>query len=197
MTVKSNADHSDIVFNGVDAQASTVERSVFDGCSFVDCNFSRVRLAECRFRDCEFRNSNFSSVAWDDSRVLGISFLDCKVAGVNWTTLDWSALRLGFPISFASCDISFSVFNSLALKGLTLRDCKAHDVDFSDCDLEGAELCRTDFKGARFSACRLNSCDFRGATDYFIDPLESSINNARFSTPEVLGLLRSFNIEIE
>ena len=70
-------------------------------------------------------------------------------------------------------------------------------MDFSDCDLEGAEFCRSDFQEARFSSCRLNRCDFLGATNYVVNPLESSIEKAQFSTPEVLTLLNCFNLEIK
>ena len=147
--------------------------------------------------DCEFRGSNLSSVNCDKSEFIGSTFGHCKATGVNWTTSDWSGYRLGSPISFESCDISFSVFNSLVLRVLCLRDCKAHDVDFSECDLEGAEFCRTDFQDSRFSACRLNKCDFRGATNYFIDPLGNSIEKAQFNLPEVLTLFSVFGVEVE
>ena len=130
------------------------------------------------------------------SKFIGVAFRDCKVTGVDWTTLDWSGYRLGSPLFFERSDISLSDFSSLVLRELCLRDCKAREVDFSDCDLEGADFSRTDFQEARFSSCRLDKCNFRGASNYVVDPLDSSIAKAQFSTPEVLTLLRCFNIEI-
>ena len=50
---------------------------------------------------------------------------------------------------------------------------------------------------AHFSACRLDRCDFREATNYLIDPSDNSIEEAQFCSPEVLGLLSSFNIGID
>ena len=197
MNIGSNTDYTSKVFSGVDAKKVAVQRSVFDDCRFLDCDLSFARIADCRFRDCEFENSNLSSVSCDKSKMIGASFRHCKVTGIDWTTLDWSSYRLGSPVLFEWCDISFSSFNSLMLRGLCLRDCKAHDVDFSDCDLKGAEFCRTDFRDSRFSSCRLDRCNFRGATNYFVDPLENSIEKAQFNSPEVLSLLTSFNIEIE
>lgn len=197
MRIEHNSDYTGKVFSGLAVKSFTVQRSVFDDCRFVDCDFSSARITDCRFRDCEFENSNLSSVNLNKSKAIGVTFRHTKAPGVNWTTLDWSSYRLGSPISFESCDISFSVFSSLALRGLCLRDCKAHDVDFSECDLEGAEFCRTDFRDSRFSACRLDRCDFRGATNYFVDLSENSVEKAKFSSPEVLSLLSSFNIEIE
>ena len=37
----------------------------------------------------------------------------------------------------------------------------------------------------------------RGAINYMIDPTENSIKKAKFSFPDVVNLLRSFDIEIE
>ena len=197
MNIGNNTDYTSEVFSGLDAKTYTVQRSTFEDCRFVDCDFSFARITECRFNDCEFRNSNLSSVNCDKSKFIGSTFGHCKATGVNWTTLDWSGYRLGSPISFESCDISFSVFNSLVLRALCLRDCRAHDVDFSECDLEGSEFCRTDFQDSKFSACRLDKCNFRGATNYLIDPLGNSIEKAQFNLPEVLTLLSVFGIEVE
>ena len=197
MEIESKTDYTSRVFREVNAKQFTVQQSVFDGCRFVDCDFSGVRFTDSRFVDCQFENSNCNSVNCDRSKFIGATFRHCKVTGVNWTTLDWSSYRLGLPLLFEWCDISFSVFSSLILRELCLRDCKARDVDFSECNLEGADFCRTDFQDSRFSACRLDKCDFRGATNYLVDPFDNSIENARFSSPEVLSLLSSFNIEIE
>ena len=197
MNIGSNTDYTSKVFSGLDAKKSTLQRSVFEDCRFVNCDFSCARIAGCKFNDCEFRDSNLSSVDCGKSKFIGASFRDCKATGVNWTTLDWSSYRLGPPMLFELSDISFSVFSSLKLRGLCLRNCKAHDVDFSGSDLEGSSFCRTDFQDSRFSACRLDRCDFREATNYLIDPSDNSIEEAQFCSPEVLGLLSSFNIGID
>ncbi len=197
MNIGSNTDYTSKAFSGLDAKESIVQRSVFEDCRFVNCDLSGARISECRFSDCEFGNSNLSAVNFDKSQLIGATFVDCKAVGVNWTTLDWSSYRLGQPVSFESCDISFSVFSSLVLQGLCVRDCKAQDVDFSGSDLEGAEFCRTNLQDSRFSGCRLARSDFRNATNYVICPLDNSIEEAQFNSPEVLNLLSSFNIQID
>ena len=121
----------------------------------------------------------------------------CKLTGVNWAPIDWGSYYLSSPINFESCDISFSFFSSLKLQEITLQDCKAHDVDFSECDLRGADFFKADLKDSRFVFCKLNKCNFCDATNYYINPLENSIEGARFSFPEVLSLLSVFEIEID
>ena len=196
MSIEGSTDYSSKVFRGFDAKNLILKRSVFDDCRFVDCDFSGARIEDCRFRDCEFQNSNFSIVKCKGSKFIGVAFRDCKVTGVDWTRWDWSGYRLGSPLFFERSDISLSDFSSLVLRELCLRDCKAREVDFSDCDLEGADFSRTDFQEARFSSCRLDKCNFRGASNYVVDPLDSSIAKAQFSTPEVLTLLRLSLIHI-
>jgi uncharacterized protein YjbI with pentapeptide repeats len=83
------------------------------------------------------------------------------------------------------------------LKEACLQDCKAHDVDFSECDLKGADFFRTDLKDSRFVLCKLDECNFQEAVNYYIDPLENSIEGAKFSSPEVLSLLSAFKIKID
>ena len=197
MNIAHSTSYTNEVFSGLDAKNVTVQRSVFDDCRFVDCDFSYARFTDCRFRDCEFENSSLNSINVDGAKVIGATFRHTKATGINWTTLDWSSYRLGPPIVFQYCDISFSVFSSLVLRGISVRDCKARDVDFSECDLKGADFCRTDFQGTRFSSCRLDKCNFRGAMTYVLDPLDNSIEKAKFSLPEVLSLLSGFNVEIE
>ena len=124
-------------------------------------------------------------------------FKDCKITGVNWTSLDWGSFSIVSPIFFESCDISFSVFNSLKLHELSLQNCKAHDVDFSECDLKGADFFRADLKDSKFSFSKLDRCNFQEAINYYIDPLENSIEGAVFNSPEVLSLLSQFKIKID
>ena len=52
-------------------------------------------------------------------------------------------------------------------------------------------------KDSRFVLCKLDKCNFQEAVNYYIDPLENSIEGAKFSSPEVLSLLSTFKIKID
>jgi uncharacterized protein YjbI with pentapeptide repeats len=108
-----------------------------------------------------------------------------------------SGVTIASPINFESCDISYSVFNSLNLKELKLRNSKVHDVDFSESHLNGADFFKSDLKNSRFSSSKLENCNFQEAINYQIDPLENSIKGAKFSSPEALSLLKRFKIIID
>ncbi len=197
MKINSNSNYTNGNFIDLELHDDIVEHSEFEDCKFISCNFSETQFIQCKFIDCEFKSSNLNLVKLDKSKFIETVFKDCKIIGVNWTSLDWGSYSIVSPIFFESCDISFSVFNSLKLHELSLQDCKAHDVDFSDCDLKGANFFRTDLKESRFVLCKLDNCNFQEAVNYYIDPLENSIKGAKFSSPEVLSLLSAFEIKID
>ena len=197
MSIKSNRNYTHEVFNELEIKKNKVQLSNFEDCKFVNCNFTEAQFIKCKFTDCEFKNSNLSLIKFDKSKFFETDFKDCKVTGVNWTSLDWGSFSIVSPIFFESCDISFSVFNSLKLHELSLQNCKAHDVDFSECDLKGADFFRTDLMDSKFSFSKLDRCNFQEAINYYIDPLENSIEGAVFNSPEVLSLLSRFKIKID
>ncbi len=197
LNIKDNTDYAYEVFNELEIKRAIVQLSNFEGCKFVGCNFLEAQFNECKFTDCEFKDSNLSLIKFNKSKFIETDFKNCKLTGVNWTTLPWGNLIVTAPIFFESCDISFSIFSSLELQEISFQDCKAHDVDFSECNLKGADFYRTDLRDSRFVLSKLDHCNFSEAINYCINPLENSIEGARFSSPDVLGLLSIFNIEID
>jgi uncharacterized protein YjbI with pentapeptide repeats len=197
MKINSNSNYTKENFSDLEFHDDRVEQSEFEDCKFISCNFSESQFVKCKFIDCEFKSSNLNLVKLYNSKFFETDFKDCKITGVNWTSLDWGSFSIVSPIFFESCDISFSVFNSLKLHELSLQNCKAHDVDFSECDLKGADFFRTDLMDSKFSFSKLDRCNFQEAINYYIDPLENSIEGAVFNSPEVLSLLSRFKIKID
>lgn len=197
IAVIDDSSYDELTFDGLDLQQAVIHGSSFELCKFIDCNFSSSTFSKCRFVDCIFKDCNVNLVKFDASRFLETEFSRCKITGVNWTLLNWTSVALSAPLVFESCDLSFSVFNSLQLPELVIRSCKAHDVDFADSDLTGSDFSNTDFLEARFNHTKLDRCDFRGAENYYISPLENSLVDAQFSVPDVLSLLSTFKIKID
>ena len=75
--------------------------------------------------------------------------------------------------------------------------CKMHGVDFSYCELNFAIFKACDLQDAIFEQTNLEKADFRTAKNYTIDPEKNRIKKAKFSMPEVVGLLAKFDIQIE
>jgi len=197
MKIKDSASYEERVFDDLMQRQQTVRSSTFEGCKFSGCDFSETEFIDCRFSDCEFTDSNLNVAKFDGSKFLETGFRNCKLTGINWTSLNWTNVVLSSPLYFDACDLSFSVFSALQIPDIVMTRCKAHDVDFSECNLSGADLYDTDFTDARFNLSKLDNCNFREATGYFIDPLQNSIKGASFSLPDVLSLLAPFQIDID
>jgi uncharacterized protein YjbI with pentapeptide repeats len=187
----------DKVFSEIELTEGSVHGCEFEECKFVNCNLAGCSFIECKFTDCDFNSCNLNLIKLNRTKFFETHFRESKITGVNWTLLDWRSYTLNSPISFETCDLSLCIFNSLELREMCMHSCKAHDADFSASDLTGSDLYKTDFKESDFSRSKLNKCNFSESINYRIDPLECSIEGARFSSPEVLTLLRPFNIKID
>ena len=197
MKFEDGASYEEQVFDGLELRQQRVRSITFECCRFIGCDFSETEFLDCRFSDCVFKDSNLSTARLDGTRFSSTEFSDCKVTGINWTSLDWNNVALSAPMFLDACDVSFSVFSGLQLPELQLTRCKAHDVDFSECDLRDADFFEADLLNARFNLTRLDRCNFKGAINYLIDPLNNSIEGATFSVPDVLSLLKPFKIRID
>ncbi len=70
------------------------------------------------------------------------------------------------------------------------------EVDFTECDLTAASFDNCDMLEATFDRTILEKADFRTAYHYSINPEVNRIKKAKFSLPEVTGLLNKYDIEI-
>lgn len=182
-------------FRGLHLAGATIEGRRFEDCRFDHCDFSEAALRACRFRDCEFADCNLSLVRLDGTQV-GARFVDCKLVGIDWTRAHWPAIRLDAPIAFERCALNDGSFFGLSLRELAAVECRAHDVDFTEADLEDADFRHSDLRGAIFRRTRLARADFREATDYRIDVLLNDVRHAKFSLPEAISLLHGLDIDL-
>ena len=84
----------------------------------------------------------------------------------------------------------------MELADLIIEDCKAHDVDFREANLNHASFVETDLQNSLFMHTNLKHANFTGAINYNIDIQANTITQASFSFPEVIALLNSLNIKI-
>ena len=87
-------------------------------------------------------------------------------------------------------------FSDLSLKNTNLKDCEIIECEFSKCNLMGANFESSDLKNSRFQNCNLNFTSFKNAKNYSINPNENNVKKAKFSLPEIIGLLDIFDLEL-
>lgn len=152
---------------------------MFDGCTFRDCTFT----------DCACRLLHVPK-----SRFVGVRFDKCDLTYVNWAEGVWPKSANSAALTFTESHISYSTFSGLVLKKLVMTGCTAHNVDFAEADLTQARCSETDFTDARFHNTILTEADFSRAVGYAISPLNNKLRGAKFTLPDALALLASFEI---
>lgn len=192
--IRMQTHHTDQVFKEVHMERGQLLSSEFYDCVFIDCSFVESVFRHCRFVNCAFQACDLSLIQIPESKFSSTRFENSKVIGVNWTQADWAATRLGDPIGFFKCAISHSTFIGLRLRGIQIRDCVAVDVDFREADLSQADFSDTDLSKSMFGDTNLTQADLRRARNYYIDPGQNVLRQAKFSLPEAMSLLYSLDI---
>jgi uncharacterized protein YjbI with pentapeptide repeats len=77
-------------------------------------------------------------------------------------------------------------------KNSTIQECDFISTNLTGCNFSGSNL-----RASRFQNTNLERADVTRARDYFIDPTTNKLKGARFSYPDVLGLLEGFGIKVE
>lgn len=178
--------------SGITLSKTTIKDCEFEECNFTKLNLSECRIEKCKFINCKFEDCIFSTVKPTDSSFLEIEFKDCKVQGFDWTL----ALRIN-SLAFTNCQINYSNFRFLKLQKTKLINSVAKEADFTECNLSESDFSGTDFEGSIFFKTNLTKVNFIRASNYFIDIRTNTLKKAKFSFPQVIGLLRSLDITIE
>ena len=183
----------DKVFKNENYLNSPLVKGEYDNCIFINCSFSNADLSninftECSFTECDLSNSNikntvFNVVSFSKSKLIGLNFNDCS--------------NFLFSVIFNDCNLSLASFYRQVAKHTKCNDSLLHQVDFTGADLSSSVFNNCDFKTAIFDRTILNKVNFRTSFNYEIDPEINSIKKAKFSMPQVVGLLKKYNIDVE
>ncbi len=112
---------------------------------------------------------------------------------INFSMCD----KLIFEIHFKECNLDFSKFYTLKLKGTTFMDCSLLAVDFMSADLTEAIFDNCDLYRAEFEKAIANKADFRTSYNYTIDPASTKLKKAQFSIAGLKGLLAKHEIIVQ
>lgn len=164
----------------------------FIECTFIGVDFTPSRLTLSKFIECVFEKCNLSNVDVKNATFRHCEFKDSKLLGINWTLA--SAI---VSAKIENCQLDYAIFNSMTLKKSEITNSSLKEVDFHSTDLTGSDFSGSDLFGANFSRANLTNCDFRGAKNYSIEPIYTIVSKAKFSLPEAISLLKSFDVTIE
>jgi fluoroquinolone resistance protein len=164
----------------------------FTNCTFQSCTFSETQLPNVKFNSCTFASCNLSLVKLDGCRIQDVLFIDSKIVGAEFFKCE----KTFFSASFKNSFLHYCNFSDLNMRNAIFSGCKLWENYFTNTCLLSADFRDTDLLGTTFHNCDLRKADFSTATQYAIDPQTNNIKKAKFSIPEVIGLLRGIDITI-
>jgi len=178
------------IFDKIIYKDVIVKEKEFTKCKFINCDFTNISFKDCYFEDCVFENCNLTTLKVNYSRFLDVVFKDCKMIGIVW-----DEASMPFSITCEDSNISYSSFFGMKLKRMKIHKCIAHDVNFSEADLQLSKFNYTDLQDSIFLNTNLLKANFENAINYNgIDVSSKNIKKAIFSLPEALILLNNFDI---
>jgi fluoroquinolone resistance protein len=182
----------DVSLEKINNPSIKLEEKEFYNCTFANNIMFKGSFRKCRFEKCFFRECDFSLSKFSECLFIDTEFKDCKLMGIDWTLVSKP-----LKTAFINCILSDSSFFELDFIGSKIINCKAHNVDFENTNLSRSDCSSTDFLSSKFSNTNLSGADLRDARNYFINPAVNKIKKAKFSYPEVLSLLNTYDITIE
>jgi uncharacterized protein YjbI with pentapeptide repeats len=180
-------------FENKDFSKDRFPKREYDLCIFKNCDFSNAKISNIEFLECEFLNCNLSNIEVINTAFKEVRFSGCKVIGINFSKCNPFLLEF----SFDTCQLSYSVFFKLELKGMSFKDCNLQEVDFTEANLSKATFDNCDLMKAVFDETNIESADFYSAYNYNINPENNQLKKAKFSKEGVLGLLEKYQILIK
>lgn len=180
-------------FNGLNLVAEALPFGTYEQCQFINCNLSNANLSDFHFVECTFEQCDLSLANLTNTALRDVVFKNSKMLGLRFEAIN----AMLFAVEFEACQLHLASFYQRSLKNTVFQTCNLREVDFTEADLSNARLENCDLTGAIFDQTNLEKADLRTAHHYVIDPQQNRIKQAKFSIPDVLGLLQAFDIEIE
>lgn len=183
---------ADQTFKDLDHSEKNMTKAEYECCVFINCDFSTTKIFELRFRETEFIDCNFSNAKLSQTSFQDVFFQNCKMLGLKFDECN----PFNFSAAFENCLLNYSSFYQMDLNRTNFKECKLVGADFTEADLNNIKINHCDLLDARFENTNLEKADFTDSINYSINPEINRVKEAIFSYPDVLGLLDSFEINI-
>ena len=181
------------LFEKLHADGLPSGRDDFGNCHFLGCDFTSSDLSGLLFSDCHFEACNLSLATLKGTTLKDVIFRNCKLMGLSFQDCN----KFLWTPTFQHCILHYAAFPGVNLKNTIFDHCELKEADFSGANLTGVVFDGCDLSGTVFSHTILTGADFRTARHYSLDPENNRIRDARFSLPEVTGLLHKYGIRID
>lgn len=165
----------------------------FEDCDFKECDFTDAALENSSFANCRFSQCNFSNTRVIQTNLVDCHFIHCKMVGINFDLCE----KYFYKLHIEDSSLDYASFYNLKLRSSKFKNCTFRESDFTLTDASSVDFEQCDFTGAHFENTNLEKANLHTSRNYLIDPDTNKIKKARFSLPQVLGLLYKYDIVIE
>lgn len=169
----------------------------YSECAFHRCDFSGLAMRNVKFINCVFEDCALRNITFQECSLLNGTFRRCSLVGLDWSTVRRHGARLPLLVEVRECSVKYNTFIDLGLAKAVFAGSALHECYFQDCALKQADFRNCDLLKTTFLNCDLSKADFRDARNYGINVLSNRVAKAKFSQPDVVGLLGGFDIIIE
>lgn len=171
----------------------SLPKAEFEACEFTDGNWPNSFLDNRIFLECSFYNCDLSNANLAHTRLQEMYFEDCKLSGIDFSTLDSFLLQ----VHFKNCILHACNFEGLDLRTSKFEACRLQRSEFTACDLRQLSFANCDLEGVRFSDCKLGSTDFTAAVNFSLDPARNQVKKMKLRQEQLAGLLEKYDLDIE
>jgi len=144
----------------VSADHISLERSVFEGCTFRNVSFRGIDMKDVRFTDC-----NLSNVDFGRAIIHKTVFSGCNLTGIDLREATFRS------VVFENCIARYSFFRSSDFDRAAFRSCRLENADFqqtgltrmffSMSNLTQIQLSGTPLKGIDLCTCNIDGLGAR------------------------------------
>lgn len=167
------------------------ERDHYENCEFLNCALSDI--SHTTFINCSFKNCNLSNCVVNNCMLQDVSFLDCKLLGINFS----QAKDFAFTLFCKNCNLDYASFDKKKLNKSVFDNCKMHHVNLTLADLSKSKLIDCDLFEAHFSQTNIATVDFTSSHNFTINPENNQIKKAKFLMQDLEKLLYQYDIIVE
>lgn len=169
----------------------------FVECSFVNCDFSHAQLDRVSFTNCDFKKCHFDSPQFSYCELRDGVFFHCSFIGIQWEELKPSGRLATILTKMENCTLKYNNFVNIPLDKVSFTESTIIETMFADCSLKSSSFQKANLSNTEFFQCDLRKSNFQQAVSYTIDVKTCQLKDAKFSMPEVLNLLDTFQIKID
>lgn len=179
------ADCSGAIFKDADFSEAHAEQL-----NFLECNLQGIKLSGAKMGKCIFLKADVTGVDFSGTSLQSSTFLEVKGKGAKFRGADLSRACFVQQCNFESADFTGACLVRANLRGSILSGC-----DFTQAQLDSADLSECDLRNAKFYRATAHEARFVKAN--LADAMMSSINaiNAIFQRSDIRGAdLRGANL---